>query len=128
MRLFGDIKPRSDGLVRAHTLVATVEGVAGDNRHPHLVAAGRHRSLEPLLIEDQADVSHVRPLVKARQHLFRIRHLRHFLRVDKARHLETAQPGIDQSLDELNLGGSGHDPRLALQPIARPDFDDFDVT
>ena len=40
---------------------------------------------------------------------------------------EPAQPGRDGAIDELDLGRGRHHDGLALQPVARPDLDDFDA-
>ena len=123
-----DVEPGRDGFVGRDALVATIERVAGDHRHADLVASRRHRPLETLAVEHEADEVHARRRrAECLQHCFGVGHLRHFLRIDEARDLDAAQSGRERATNELDLGRRREHAGLALQPIAGTDFDDVDV-
>ena len=55
-----------------------------------------------------------------------LRHLGDVLGMHEARDLHATNAGIDRPLDKLDLGVGRQDLRLALQTVARADFDDRD--
>ena len=109
-----DLKPRSDGFIGADALVTTVEGVACDHRHADLVATGSSGTLVATAIEHQADEVDALAPTKTAEHRFRIRHLGDLLRIYEARDFDPAQTCIEQSFDELDLGGRREHPGFAL--------------
>ena len=123
-----DIEPGGHRFVGAHALVATVERVARDHGHADLVASGGRSALETLPVQHEPDVGDVVAAAEPAQHVLGIGHLRHALRVHEARDLDTPQAAVDGALDELDLDRRRHDARLALQAVARPDFDDLDAS
>jgi hypothetical protein len=61
------------------------------------------------------------------QHGLGIRHLRHTPGIHETRDFDALEAAGHQAPDELHLGVGGQHLGLALQAIARPDFDDFDA-
>ena len=60
MRGACDIEPRCNRLLGAHALIASIEGVAGNDRHTHFVAAGDPGTVEASAIQDETDVCDAR--------------------------------------------------------------------
>ena len=122
----GDVEPRGDRVLGADALVAPVEGIAGDDRHADLVAAGRGGTIEAPPVQDEADVGDVGSLVERREDFLRIGHLGYALRVNEARYLETPHTGGDQAVDQFDFRCRREYAGLALQSIARSHLDDLD--
>ena len=61
-----------------------------------------------------------------REHAFGVRHLWHAFGIHETRDFDTPQPGALQAAYELDLCRRRQNLRLALQAIARPDFNDLD--
>ena len=57
----------------------------------------------------------------------RVAHLRDPPRAHEARHLDPAESGAGQHVDQRDLFGGGDQPLFVLQPVARAHFKDLDV-
>lgn len=118
-----------DGLA----LILLPEGVA---RHDHAADlidapcaafAGGKRAHHAALVESKADIGAVGAIRQACDHGFGICHLGHTLRVDEARHLKPPRTIIDHATDHGQFGFGRDDIRLVLEPVARANFDQFDI-
>jgi hypothetical protein len=91
-----------------------------------LLLAQVQRVVEAPLVRDQHRHRHVIRDVGAAQHLGAIGELRDHVRAHEARHLEPAQPGPREHLDEPDLVVRGDHLWLVLKPVARAYLADSD--
>ena len=64
---------------------------------------------------------------RMRQHRFGVSHLRNRLGMNERGHFHRAKPGFGQRIDDGNLLRCLDEVADVLEPVARPDFDDFDL-
>ena len=104
-----------DGLVR----VPPAEAVGGREREVDAVETGRGQPVVALLVQRQPRVlGPVAPLDRGND-LFGAGHLRHRVRADEARGLDTRQPCGGEPVDELCANLRGERLRLVLETVAR---------
>ncbi len=91
-------------------------------------ATGGERTVEAFAVQHQADVLHAGHLRQSSEHRFGVRHLRHAFRIDEARDFDALQARGNQAPDQFELGRRRQNLRLALQSIARPHINDFNLS
>ena len=87
------------------------------------VHAGGHRSFEARRFGTQGG-SECPGARDAREHLGRIRHLRHPFRADERRYFDHGKVSRRQTVHDLDLVRGRHERALVLQPVARSNLDD----
>ena len=122
------LEPAQRLLDRAVDVLAVVR-LRGGEEHVDLVEAVAvgERVLEPLLVRDQHGERDAFGRVDRPEHLPRVGELRDHVGAHEARHLEAAQPGAREHVDQPHLVGRGDHLGLVLEPVARPHLADPDV-
>ncbi len=113
--------------------VVAVVRVRGRQEHVDLVERGarpagplaqRERRVEPALVGDQHRHAHLGGDVDRLQHLGRVGELRDHVGAHEAGHLQAAQAGARERVDQLDLGGGRDHLGLVLEAVARTDLAD----
>ena len=99
------------------------EGLGRAAEDRHRTDPGRERAVEAALVGHQHRTLPPKPLLAEQaEQLLGVGELGDPARVDERRGLEDARPGSGKPTDELGLDRGGHDGRLVLQAVARPDL------
>jgi hypothetical protein len=106
----------------ARALVALVERLGDAEREADLLHPGGRQALVPALVERETGARHTRQCADGRNHLLRLRHLRHAPGVHEARHLDRRHSRRGESPDELCAGRNVEDVGFVLQAVARADL------
>ena len=115
-----------DRFVACLALVGNREAIGRNADGAEFVQAARgDGALGTFGVEDEADEADVSRLGKASADLFGVGHLRHALGIDETCHLEAPHAGIEQALDERELGLGVEQLRLCLQAVTRPEGREF---
>ena len=79
------------------------------------------------LVQHQADENDPVAPRQLGGHGIGIGHLRHELGIHEARGLDSPHPGVERMADEIEFLRGAEQHRFILQPVARTDFDNFNV-
>ena len=86
------------------------------------------RTERAALVEDKADIGASGIIGQAGDHGFGIGHLRDAGGVDEARNLQPPCAVADHAANEVELHFGRNDVGFVLQPVARANLDQFDVS
>src|SRR6185369_8450198 len=95
-----NIEPGSDSVLDAAALIPLTEGLAGGDGHADFLAARRECAVETPAVQHEADELRSRCIaLEGSKHRFRVRHLRHTLRIHEASDLDAVKPGVREPAD-----------------------------
>ena len=107
--------------------VLPVVRLRGGDEEDDAVDAGLERPLGALHVRHERQKLDVRTMLDAGDDLHRVPKLGHGAGRHEARHLERAQAGVDQAVDQPDLGVGRDEGLFHLEAVARADLGDTDA-